>query len=275
MTDPEEPSASESGRRTSATAAVHSGVLACEVCGRDTPHRILHVESGSPGGALTGIARCQVCRTVHRFQILRARTREVRVIASDGPASRTLVASVPLDRTWVPGDRLQVGSEELVVRKIESTKGRPMPSARTAKVAAFWATVDRGAVVPVSLIEGRHTSARRLLLRPETPITVGSPLEVDHERVRVSALRADGRTWARPGDSFPAARVQRVYARRNDSPPAGNRGWSSPRPSSSSTASARSVSSRVRSSPGTRTARRVPRERSAEGGATLQSSTSS
>lgn len=255
------------------TAAVHAAELFCETCGLATSHRILHLDPGASPDRLSGVARCQECRSTHRFESRAPRMRSVRMILSEGPASRTEA----LERAV--GTLLRVGEEvpglepPARIRRLDLADGRMVPAAPIERIGAVWAAVGSASSVPVSIVEGALTRSRRLELPPEEILRVGAPLTVDGERLYIAALRARARTWERAGDEFAASSVERVYARRTRSPPAGSRDWSSPRPSPSSRTSSTSTVARSRSSPGRIRARIRPRPaRHAEGGATIQSS---
>jgi len=279
VTDPmtDEAAPSEPGEGARRRPRVHRSTLPCETCGRPTPHRILRVDPGRGGGAtvVRGTARCQECGWTHRFESERPRTVEVALIESVG---RESVRS----RVELPGrSRVEVGTglpgidRPLLVQRLDDRSGRRVTAARTEEIATVWVVRDVGAIVPVSIVTGRITRAARLILPRETPLAVGNRVTVDRLRLEIAALRARGRTWRRPGDAFPAGEVQRLYARRISIPPAGRSAWSRDRGSPSSFDSSTSRSARARSSPGTRRNRIVPRERTADGGATVHRSTAS
>jgi uncharacterized Zn finger protein len=262
-------------RRGARGSSLHAAVIACELCGRETSHRVLHVEPGASPTRLTGVARCQECRSIHRFDIATPRNVELRLVISEGPTSRVVRHPIAVGEPLRVGGTLRREELELQIHRIEVSGGGAVPSARAELVKTLWATVDHGAVVPVSIVEGRRTIPYRLTLPPDEPLTVGRRLEVQGESYTIAGLRARQRTWRVSGDSFPAREVARVYARRIWSPPEGSSGWSSPRESPSSRASSVSAAARSRSSPGPTMARRVPRARSASGGAAHQSSSDS
>jgi uncharacterized Zn finger protein len=119
-------------------------------------------------------------------------------------------------------------------------------------VHTVWVTPDVGAVVKISLVEGRRTTAAKLTFPPDTVLSVGGSVEVQGRPWRIVALRANGDTWREPEDAFPARNVERVYARRTEIPPAGNNDWSRSRGSPASRANWLSRSRRSFSGPGDR-----------------------
>jgi len=276
MTAPTDPVPAEprrtAGHRRAPAPAVHAAELPCEVCGRETPHRLLHLNPGATPLRFSGIARCQECRTTHPFQSEAPRSVAVRVVLSDGPSSHRVVRELPRGRILAVGELLPGNGPTARIHRIERRDGSSPPTVPTEAALTVWATVDRGAVVPVSVVDGPRTEPHRLLLPPSTLLRVGDPLKVDGLPLTISGLRARHQTWSYPGDAFPASSVERVYARRYVRPPAGSIGWSTPRDKPISRARATSTSGRARSSPGERTARSSPRARSASGGATPHSS---
>ena len=275
--DPE-PDALEPGRPGGqGLARLRSAELFCENCGRNTPHRILRIERGArpQAGRIRGTARCRDCRWTHPFDSRIPRTIEVGAVVSTGERSEHLRIALPIGRRVQLGTGLSGSPTPVVVRRIEGRDGRSLSSAHPEEIATVWATRDLGAVVKVSLVEGRRTRTGRLVVPPDTPYAVGDRVTVEGERIEIVALRARGRTWRRPGDAFPASEVQRLYGRRTSIPPAGRSDWRSPRGSSSSAASSTSRSARVRSSPGVRRTRTVPRARTAAGGAHVHRSSPS
>jgi uncharacterized Zn finger protein len=249
------PPASTSGSR------IGVATLRCEVCRAETAHRILRLSTGGrrPTAVRQGIARCQVCRTTHPFEVRPVRSVRIAVIRSSGPRSESASIELPA------GTELEV--HELApgvlpparVRKIELANGRPVGAAPAEAVARLWLVDETGPRVPVSLIRGASTVSQLLEFRDDDRLAIGGTLQIDGDRWSVVALRARGRTFQRPGDEFPAAEVARVYARRTASPPGGSSDWSRFRDTPSSRASSDSVRPRSRSSPGVTRKRSSPR----------------
>ncbi len=266
MSEPSVPiDASEPGR----VARMLSAELFCDTCGRSTAHRVLRIDpvAARAGGRVRGIARCRECRWTHPFDAAVPASVEVTQILSVGNQSERSRISLPTGEPVRVGSRLPGGPEPFEVRRIDGRDGAPRAVARSEEIATVWVTRDVGAVVHVSIVEGRTTRTARLVTPADTPVEVGDRLSVEGVRIEIVALRARGRTWRRPGDRFAAREVQRLYGRRTESPPAGSRDWTRdrgrPRPSASST----SIRARSRSSPGTSRTRTVPRTRRALGGA--------
>ncbi len=268
--DPEETAAEPAGEPTSsARSALGSGVLYCDNCGKDTPHRLLRVKPsvGAARTHVTGVARCRVCRFTHPFTSVRVAPVEVALIVSEGHQSGRRRLELP------PASVLQVGSpipdvpETLRVTKLDARDGRAVGAARASEVATVWAVRGDEAAVPVSIVVGARTTSRMLRVPPSTRLAVGETLDVEGDRIAIVGLRARGHTWRLEGDAFEAAEVQRVYGRRMLSPPAGNSDWRSDRERPRSRASSTSFAARSRSSPGVRRTATVPRAATAGGGA--------
>jgi len=251
-----------------------SAELFCENCGRETLHRILRLDpaTGRAGRRLRGTARCRECRWTHAFESVPAAEVEITQILSEGRVSERSRIALPARRTVQVGTGLPASPRPVVVRRIDTHDGRQVTSAPPEEIATVWVTRDVGAVVPVSIVLGRLTRTARLVVPPATQFTVGDRVTVERLRLDIVALRARGRTWRRPGDSFAAGEVQRLYGRRTAIPPAGRSDWRRDRETPRSAASSISRAARSRSSPGVRRTRTVPRARTALGGAQVHRS---
>lgn len=266
----------EPGEETGETEAsprhlrLFGAFLWCENCGTMTDHRILRTAPASVQSPehLSGTARCRRCKWTHRFAVRGPSVVEIGEVVSEGPRSIHQRLLVPRTK-WIALGRPLPGSPELAtVRRIETRAGMSVSSARPEDVATVWVTRGVGTVVPVSVVEGARTWTDRLLLPRRSQLTVGETLQLRGETVRVVALRARGKTWRFPEESFHAPEVQRVYARRSDMPPAGSQRWSTGRGNPSSRARVTSTSERSRSGPGVKRKKTFPRDRIADGGAT-------
>jgi len=272
MVDPDEPT--EEAREPEASShrlRLFGASLWCENCGAMTDHRILRLAPGSARGSdhLSGTARCRQCKWTHRFSVRPPPVVEIGEVVSEGPRSlHQRIRIRPTVRVEV-GRPLLGGPEPATVQRITTRSGSSVASARAQEVATVWVTRGVGAVVRVSVVEGARTWTDRLTLPARTRLTVGEPIHLHDQTVRVVALRARGKTWRFPAESFEASEVQRVYARRSDRPPAGSQRWSIGRGSPSSRARVTSTSERSRSGPGVRRKRTFPRARRADGGATV------
>jgi len=273
MAERADPSAPSEGPARAATRLL-AAELFCETCGRETVHRILRIDRSSRPGAtaIRGTARCRECRWTHPFESVVPREVEVMRMVSEGDRTDRERIFLPVHHRVQVGSSLPGAAAPLLVRRIDTRDGRQVGSAAPEQIATVWTTRDVGAVVRVSVIEGRFTRTARLVVPPETPYAVGERVSVDGTRLEVIALRARGRTWRRPGDAFPAAEVQRLYARRTVIPPAGRRDWRSERGRPSSVASSTSRAGRSRSGPGVRRTRTAPSARTALGGAQVHRS---
>lgn len=228
---------------------VHAADLFCEVCLAETAHRIIVLDP-TRGKVVSGVARCRACHTTHRFRSENARTHEVFEISSDGPTSVRTPRLLPTSDSVVVGELLPGRNPPAVVHKIDRIDGRSARSALAREIHTVWVTPDVGAVVKVSLVEGRRTTAAKLTFSPETVLAVGAKVEVLGHPWQIVALRANGDTWREPDDAFPARNVERIYARRTVMPPEGNNAWSRSLGSPASRANWLSRSRRSRSGPG-------------------------
>jgi len=238
-----------------AAAALHSARLPCEVCGAETPHRILHLEGRGPGpkaSVVRGVARCRTCGLSHPFVSTVPTTADVWLIVSDGPRSERKRITLPADRKLQLGTGVPESSEPLEIHKLEDRAGKPLSVGRVRDVHTVWTVRKSGPNVLYSLVEGRRTQAGRLPIAPGTMLEVGSTIQLPTTVATIVGLRARSQTWRQPGDRFAAEEVQRVYARRGERPPAGSSDWSNDRDTPRSFASSTSRAARSRSSPGDR-----------------------
>ena len=259
--------------RDASSSRIQSATLFCESCARLTAHRILRLDrrGRTPGGSVRGVARCRECRLTHPFASAPEERVDVALIVSSGATSERRRVSLPRFRKLQVGSGVPDSEEPLVIHRIDDRSGRPLSHAAAGEITTVWTRRDEGAVVAVSIVEGRRTRPVRVTLAHETVLRVGDELRVESEVVEIVGLRARGNTWRRPGDQFSVDEVARVYGRRSSMPPAGRSPWRRVRVSPSSRTRSTSTASRPRSAPGTRTARSLPRVRIADGGAAVQS----
>lgn len=266
---PETEPTAERAPRSSVGRRLGAATVFCENCGRATPHRILRLDrtAASRPERLRGVARCTECRLTHPFESAAKEEVDRILIVSSGPSSERRSIRLPRFARLEVDRELPGVDPPVVIRKLDLPSGRSTDRATASEVATIWAVRDIGAVVRVSLVEGARTHPATVQLPHGTELEVGAMLDVDGVSAEIVALRADGHTWHRPGDRFSCDRVDRAYVRRTAMPPAGRSDWRRSRESPSSDARATSTSGRSRSSPGIRVTRRVPRARSADGGA--------
>jgi len=265
----EEPTPEPEG--TSVTPALHASALYCDVCGKITPHRILHIQrkAGEAGKVsprtVRGVARCRVCDSVHPFSTRPpAKSVDVLEVVSEGPLSQKRRVSLPFGRRLQVGSGVPGSDVPVIVRAIDRKDGRRVSEARAEEIVTIWTEREKPPIVRVSVIEGRRTSTTTIPAREDPMFEVGQTVMVHGVELTVMALRARGQSWRRPGDHFRASEIQRLYARRAFSPPAGSRDWRTVRDSPVSRTSSSSRSERSRSSPGVRRKRTVPRARTAD-----------
>lgn len=247
--------------------------VACDNCGRETPHRVLNLDRRAyrSGFGARGVARCRECGWTHPFEVRFLSDVTVATVISDGPKSLRRETRLPSGKRVQVGSDVPGSSEPMRILRIDDREGRQVPSAVSSEIRTLWVRPDRGAILPVSVVQGRRTWSTRLTMPPDALIAVGTELRIDDTRIRVVALRVRGTNSRRVGDGFRAQEIQRVYGRRAEMPPAGRSRWSTDRATPSSRASRDSVASRSRSGPGVRKKRIVPRARMAAGGAAMRS----
>jgi len=153
---------------------------------------------------VSGVARCRECRFTHPFESLPEDRVELALIVSAGPTSESARVSLPRFRKLQVGTGVPESETPLIIHRIEDRNGRSLSTAPAVQIATIWATRDEGAVVPVSIVEGRRTHASRLPMPHGTVLRVGDELRVDEQTVEIVGLRARGHTWRRFGDQFSA-----------------------------------------------------------------------
>jgi len=272
-----DPDAAEALPARGPAPRVFAATLYCEMCDGLTPHRVLRMDPTRRAGSgpVQGTARCRVCQWTHRFESRPPEQVQVAQIVSAGKTSVRSRVELPAHAQVHVGSGVPGSDEPFRIRRIDTRDGDRVLAASTDEVETLWVVRDEGAVVPVSIVEGRFTRATRLIVPRETVFEVGGRLTADGTPLDIVGLRARGRTWRRPGDAFAAEEVQRIYGRRTDRPPAGNRDWSSGRGRPRSFESSTSRGPRSRSSPGVRRTRTSPNARTRTGRATVHRSSPS
>jgi len=192
-----------------------AAALFCENCGVETRHRILRVDRSARvgSGKVRGVARCQECRWTHSFESAAPDRVTVPQVLSSGSTSVRSSVELPPRLTLHVGATLPGPEGPVRIQRLDTRDGRQVPSASASEVATVWAVRDVGATVPVSVVEGGRTRSTRITVPRTTRYTVGSQLTISDRRLEIVALRAEGRTWRRAGDTFEAGKVQRLYCR--------------------------------------------------------------
>ncbi len=228
--------------------SVRSATLPCEVCGEETPHRILRLEPRGSGSA--GIARCSRCRWTHPFEELPPRTAGLWLVVSEGRRSRREPLELPARTVLAVEEALPGPEPAWRVTRLERPDGRTSRVLRAEETRTVWAVPWRAPAVAVSLIEGARTRPLRWTPSPGSTVRIGERVEIAGVSAFVVGFRARGRTWRRSGDAMPVEELDRLYARRIARPPAGSSDWSRGRGRPRSRTSSTSISARRRSSPG-------------------------
>ncbi len=233
-----------------APGPIRRATFYCDTCQRETPHRLLRIDRHGPAGTVSGIARCQECRSTGPFASSGGRSATFEAIVSEGPRSTRLPVELPATRQLAAGDLLDIAGSPARLTKLEDRRHRAVKSARAEEISTVWATRATEATVRVALMEGARSRTVRVPASVVPAFEVGAVFRLGPTPLVIAALRARGHTWRRPGDAFPSDQVSVVYARRAVIPPAGRRRWSSEREIPSSRASSSSRRGRSRSSPG-------------------------
>lgn len=250
---------------------IRRALLYCETCGAETAHRLLKLRprGRGAGAALSGVARCQTCRVTRPFLSSPERTVAFDVVASDGEKSTRHRLAAPPKARFVLGETVEVAGAPLRVTRLELRNGANSGSAVAERLATLWGTRAVESMVRLAVIEGARSRTIKVPASAVSRYEVGRTFRLGDATLLVTALRARGQTWRRPGDAFGSDAVSVVYARRTDRPPAGRSRWSTVRGTPSSRASSASTWPRSRSSPGASRQRTSPRARTASGGAAV------
>lgn len=259
-------------------SALGAAVLYCDACGKETVHRILRITRAAAGQsrtAIAGVARCRECRWTHPFLSAREEAAQLEAVVSSGATSRRETLELPSSQVLRVGEPLPRPGPGVRVSKIDLQDGSTATVAPARQVRTVWGVEDGPRFLRVAVLDGPRSSTERVPVTAEMRLRVGSSLRLAGGPVTIVALRARGRTWRRAGDEFGAEEVGVAYGRRTVRPPAGRSAWSRERVTPSSRASSASRAGRSRSSPGVSKNRTVPRARTAPGGATRRSSSSS
>ena len=250
MPETEDQSQSPAAAAPPSAKDVHAAELYCEVCGSETPHRILRASGTAGTGSLRGTARCRVCRHTHTFEIAPRPKQHLRVIVSVGSRSSRAARSFEPAEVLRVGEPVPGGAPGELVSKLERPDGRSVAEAAASQLATVWAVSVHLGALPVSIVEGRRTRSIQKRFPPEGTITIGESIDIEGRSYRVTTIRARGRTWRFDDEKLPVAEVTRVYVRRNEIPPAGRRDWIRSRETPRARASSISRAGRSRSSPG-------------------------
>ena len=198
--------------------------VSCPACSPET--EVVH-EVLSPGGQAT--VRCRECGHVHKTQLPRSTTHEVRAVVSFGDESERTTTNVPVDETLRVGEefvaKLPEGPTGVRITSLEIADGQRVEHANAESIGTIWTRAVDNVSVPVTIHpatgDREGTKSETYYLPGDERVTVGEGIPHLDESIRIEhiVLRGDAIAYDREkidtrGDSVPAKDVKRVYARR-------------------------------------------------------------
>ncbi len=179
----------------------------CDVCGEETPHRLIRKEKY--------LYSCRTCGTVR--EVREKKPLEIKAIVSSG--DRSSVGKVTLN----DGDILKVGDEIVVelpdrvtlaeITSIELKEGRRVEESSAGNVQAIWTREVEEVILRVSLHKGRYTESVRIKVPGETVFRVDGMIKISGKQYRITGIKTGKRMLKSPSQEAVAKEIVRIYAR--------------------------------------------------------------
>ncbi|RLF68550.1 MAG: hypothetical protein DRN57_03665 [Thermoplasmata archaeon] len=188
--------------------------LFCEICGEETPHRILRGSISSDENAgFDGTVQCVPCGSVHSAHLDMEKPVKVPAIISEGSSStKTSMELYPHELLRV-GEEMMWDGHNLRITSIESG-GRRLDRAQAEEVSCLWLknydTID----VKISVVEGANTRSQKLTAAPDEEFAVGDLMDLGRTKVVVTKIKTERRMVYREGSPVEARRIKRIYTKR-------------------------------------------------------------
>lgn len=178
----------------------------CPTCEDETVHQVLR--AADAGWTL----QCLVCETIRTVPAPpQIRVRDVPLILSDGPASRTERLDLELDGTVGIDDEFDFGGNRIRVTQVEAPDGERPKRIKVRDVKTVYAVMFDTVTLHYTVNQGDITRAFQEPVEPETEVHIGSVREVQGQLLAIKTLKSDQNRTLHRGYLL-ARNVRRVFA---------------------------------------------------------------
>jgi uncharacterized Zn finger protein len=183
--------------------------LQCEPCNDLTLHEVVHGKVSGKSLELT--VRCQECGTTSHTVREEVSTREVKVVVSEGEASKRSTVEIESDEVIMLGDELLVDGVPVQVRGIEIGTDKRVDKAPVKSIDTLWTVRFDKVKVKFSINMGHRTKASQHIAAPDEEYAVGEIVEVAGVMAVVHRIKTWDKVLQR--GSAQARDIVRIYGR--------------------------------------------------------------
>jgi uncharacterized Zn finger protein len=187
--------------------------LHCEICGEETPHRILRGKIGSTlEEGFDGTVQCHVCGKIHHVQIPVEKPKRLpMVISHRGKSTTSEIELSPRELIRV-GDEFYHEDHNLMITSLESG-GKRTKKGLVKDIDMIWSKIFDTVDVRVSIVKGSNTRSEMIEAAPDEEFAVGDILDFGRSKVMIDKIRLPTRTVYRQGLAAEARYIKRIYSK--------------------------------------------------------------
>ncbi|MDG6226043.1 MAG: HVO_0476 family zinc finger protein [Candidatus Thermoplasmatota archaeon] len=187
-------------------------VVFCEVCGTETPHKVIHAGFGpDPNAGFSGKVQCRKCTTIHHTEVPSEKNVSIPLVLSDGDTSSSQRLVLGYLEEISLGEELIFEGHNILITAILKDD-RKINRAKAGDISILHAKVFDTLVVKISISSGSRTRADSLRVPPDEEFEVGDLLDLNRGKVVVSSILSDIKV-RREGLPVPARYIKRIYAK--------------------------------------------------------------
>jgi uncharacterized Zn finger protein len=188
--------------------------LFCEICGEETPHRILRGKLGpTMESGFDGTVQCVPCKGVHPAHIDMEKPIEIpSVVSEKGRSEKTVIEFFPREIVRLD-DEIMWEDHNLLVTAIES-RMRRVEKEEASNIDCIWLKLFDTVEIKVSIVEGPNTKSERIEAAPDEEFAVGDLMEFGRRKVVITKVKTRRSMVYREGSPVQAREIKRVYTKR-------------------------------------------------------------
>lgn len=182
----------------------------CPICREETMHEILNGRMSGNSGILDCTVRCADCSHIHKDKVIVPEERDVKLIVSDGNATRKTTVPLAADDIIAVDDEILIDEYPVRITSIETSERR-VDRAITSDILALWAKRYDKVKMGISINRGASTTSVYFWAAPDEEFTVGDMVTLGGEDIAITKIRT-GRGTMKYGTAE-AREVSRLYGR--------------------------------------------------------------
>jgi len=182
--------------------------LTCPLCGETVYHTVV---KGRISKSFDGVVRCSACRHTYHCTVPIPKEVTVPLMLSWMEDTERTCITAESDEVLHTGQVLELPEGPVKITAIE-VEGRRVKQAPASEIKTLWGVRYHRVVVGVSVLMGRRTLGRRILVPPDREFRIGERIMVEGHPCIISQIRLRDKTLKR--GSALAEETVRLYVRR-------------------------------------------------------------